>query len=147
LTFIVGSISSGKTTLLKGLLGELPTSSGFVYVGSPRTAFVQQNPWIQHKSLRNNILGASVFDKKWYDAVVRACALEGDIAELPQGDLTVVGSAGHSLSGGQRHRLALARAVYSQCRILLLDDTFSGLDPGTEEAVFKRQIFFMNMFT
>jgi ATP-binding cassette, subfamily C (CFTR/MRP), member 1 len=138
LTFIVGPVGCGKTSLLKGLLGEIPSSKGFVYVGSPQTAFVQQTPWIQHRSFRNNVLGTSVFDREWYDIVVHSCALEADITELPQADLTLVGSAGHSLSGGQKHRLALARAVYSRSPILILDDTFSGLDAETEDSIFTR---------
>lgn len=105
LTLIVGPVGCGKSSLLKGVLGEIPSSKGFVYVDSPRTAFVDQSPWAQHKSFGNNILGTSVMDRKWYNTVIHACSLEGDIAELPQRDLTLVGSAGHSLSGGQKLRL------------------------------------------
>ncbi|KAJ9607943.1 hypothetical protein H2200_008022 [Cladophialophora chaetospira] len=138
LTLLVGPVGCGKSTLLRGLLGEIPISQGFVYVESPHTALVQQSPWIQHKSLRHNVLGTSMFDKKWYETVIHACALKEDITTLPEGDLTIVGSAGHGLSGGQRLRLALARAVYSRSQLLILDDTFSGLDPETEEAIFTR---------
>ena len=138
LTFIVGPVSSGKSSLLKGILGEIPSSKGFVYVDAPQTAYVQQTPWIQHKTFRNNVLGTSLFDKKWYDTVIHACSLDVDIAELPKGDATLVGSSGLSLSGGQKLRLSLARAVYSGRKTLILDDTFSGLDAESEDAIFTR---------
>lgn len=105
LTFVFGPVGSGKTSLLRGILGEIPSTQGFVYVDSPKTAYVSQTPWIQHKTVRNNVLGTSVFNRPWYDKVIHACALEGDLAQLPLGDLTLVGSDGHSLSGGQKLRL------------------------------------------
>ncbi|KIW17984.1 hypothetical protein PV08_02270 [Exophiala spinifera] len=137
LTFLLGPVGCGKSSLLKGILGEIPSSKGFVYLESPETAFVQQTPWIQDKTFRDNILGTSPFDAKWYRAVITACALDDDIAEFLKGDLTVVGAAGHGLSGGQRLRLALARAIYPRPSTLILDDTFSGLDAESEGTIFR----------
>ena len=105
LTIIVGPIGSGKSSLLKGLLGETPSCKGFVYVDTLQAAFVDQNCWIQHNSFRQNILGMSLYDQDWYATVIHTCTLEEDIASLPQGDNTPVGSAGISLSGGQKQRL------------------------------------------
>ncbi|KAF7960469.1 hypothetical protein EAE96_000149 [Botrytis aclada] len=136
--FIIGPVGCGKSTLLKGLLGETPSSKGFIYAKTARTAYVEQSPWIQNGTIQDNILGPSIFDSPWYDQVVRACALEHDIAVLPNGSATRVGSGGISLSGGQKQRLALARAVYAKNEFIILDDVFSGLDSETEEQVFKR---------
>ncbi|KAF7856278.1 hypothetical protein EAF04_009806 [Stromatinia cepivora] len=136
--FIIGPIGCGKTTLLKGLLGETPSSQGFIYTKTAKTAYVEQSPWIQNGTIMDNILGPSTFDSPWYDQVVRACALEHDISILPNKSATRVGSGGISLSGGQKQRLALARAVYAKNEFIILDDAFSGLDSETEDQVFKR---------
>lgn len=104
-TFIVGPVGCGKSTLLKGLVGEVSCTRGFVYNSSPTAGFVDQTPWIQNGTLRDNILGLSAYDKDWYNVVVYGCCLYDDIAILPKGDRTEVGSAGISLSGGQKQRL------------------------------------------
>ena len=111
-TWVVGPVGCGKSSMLKGILGEIPSGKGFVHVDSPYTAFVQQDRWVQHKSFRNNVLGTAVFNRTWYDTVIHACSLNEDIAQLTRGDLTLVGSAGHSLSGGQKHRLVSLRSSY-----------------------------------
>ncbi|KAG9497858.1 hypothetical protein J7337_010730 [Fusarium musae] len=136
-TFVIGSVGSGKSTLMKALLGELQPSQGFVYTDARRIAFVDQKPWIQNLTIRQNILGVSTYHKDWYDRVVHACGLEQDIAEMPDKDATKAGSGGVSLSGGQNQRLALARAIYSKAGVLILDDVFSGQDASTEEHVYR----------
>jgi len=83
--FVIGPIGSGKSTLLKGLLGETPSTQGFVYSDSPTTAFVDQTPWIQNGTIKQNILGISAYDEPWYEQVIRACALEFDISKLLRG--------------------------------------------------------------
>lgn len=104
-TFLVGPVGSGKSTLLKGLLGELQPRSGRIQTSLDQAAFVSQTPWLQHKSIRDNILGDSLFDRGWYDQVVHACALHHDISNFSQNDNTTVGPSGSSLSGGQKLRV------------------------------------------
>ncbi|OTA01532.1 hypothetical protein A9Z42_0018480 [Trichoderma parareesei] len=134
---LIGPVASGKTTLLKGLLGEVPHSSGRVFLASSRLSWCEQTPWMLNQSIRDNIIGYSHFNQDLYDQTVKACELEEDLRQLPQGDLTVVGSKGLALSGGQKQRVALARAVYSQPRIALFDDILSGLDNATSQRIFK----------
>jgi ATP-binding cassette, subfamily C (CFTR/MRP), member 1 len=105
LTMLVGPIGSGKSSLLKGLLGEIPSSKGYVYTNSRQVAFVDQTPWIRHGTLRENVLGTSIFEHEFYSSVVHACALDQDFESLAQGDRTPVGSAGSGLSGGQKLRV------------------------------------------
>jgi len=84
--FVIGPVGSGKSTLLKGLLGETPSSKGFVYSDSSRVAYVEQTPWIQNRTIQENILGVSSLDISWYNQVIHVCALEQDIAILPKGN-------------------------------------------------------------
>jgi ABC-type multidrug transport system fused ATPase/permease subunit len=105
LTMIVGPVGCGKSSLLKGLLGEIPSSKGHVYISQANAAFVDQSSWIQNTSIRKNIIGISHFEAEWYASVVHACALNTDIETLPEGDSTKVGSAGAALSGGQKLRI------------------------------------------
>lgn len=108
LTMITGPIASGKSTLLKGILGETPVNNGTVYLSSRSIAFCDQTPWLANETLRENVLGSSHFDATWYSQVIKACALEQDIAQFAEGDQTVVGSNGLSLSGGQKQRVVSA---------------------------------------
>jgi len=120
------------------MVGEAMLKQGFVYTGALHAGYVDQTPWIQNASVRDNILGVSLYDVNWYETVVKACALDYDISKMAKSDKTLVGSGGISLSGGQKQRLALARAVYSKHKLILIDDAFSGLDAETEERVFSR---------
>lgn len=152
LTTVVGPVGCGKSTLLHALLGEIPflsnssgdghgekTSTGAVRLGSSSVAYCSQNPWHMNGTVREAIVGADTaarFDEKWYARVVSACALRRDFDQLPRGDASPIGSGGIALSGGQSQRIALARAVYARRKIVILDDVLSGLDLGTENAVF-----------
>ncbi|OKL62025.1 hypothetical protein UA08_02529 [Talaromyces atroroseus] len=138
LCLVIGPVGCGKSTLLKGVLGETLSTKGFLYTNFKECAFVDQTPWIRNTTLRDNIIGISPYDEQWYKSVVNACALDQDVAILPRGHSTIVGSAGISLSGGQKQRVALARAVYARKDLILLDDTFSGLDADTEDRIFTR---------
>ncbi|KAM3075096.1 hypothetical protein ACMFMF_005777 [Clarireedia jacksonii] len=135
---VVGPVGSGKSSLLRGLLGEIPSSKGNVYNDLAHAAFVDQTSWIQNCSIRDNIVGARDFEPEWYATVVHACAFDTDFESLPEGDGTKAGSAGAALSGGQRLRIALVRAVYSRHKILIVDDVFSGLDTINEDRIFSR---------
>ncbi|KAK0613977.1 ABC transporter [Immersiella caudata] len=142
LSMIIGPVGCGKSTLVQTLLGEIPALKGTVQVrmnGSmtcSSVAYCAQNAWHMNGTIRQAILGTEVFDSKWYDRVVHACALAQDFGELPAGDSSRIGSGGIALSGGQSQRIALARAVYARRQMVILDDTFSGLDTTTENHVF-----------
>jgi ABC-type multidrug transport system fused ATPase/permease subunit len=134
---VVGPTGSGKTTLLQLLLGETPCAAGSVAISTRRIGYCSQTPWLTHESIRSNIVGSDVYEESWYNQVIHATALKQDISMMPLGDATVVGNAGSSLSGGQKKRIALARAVYTRAPIIILDDPFNGLDGRTETAVLE----------
>lgn len=140
LTIVVGPVGSGKSTLCKALLGEIPFSEGSVTLSTrfPHVGFCDQTAFLSNGSIRDNILGFSPFDNDRYTQVIEATSLGFDLATLPQGDRTNVGSDGITLSGGQKQRVSLARALYLQTDLLILDDVFSGLDADTEEQVFRQ---------
>lgn len=138
LTLIVGPVACGKSTLCHALLGETPTWKGKLCVSadSKKMGFCSQTPYLANGTIRENIVGYSSFSRPWYDAVISACALSHDIAQMPSRDKTVVGSDGINLSGGQRQKVALARALYARSSILVLDDVLSGLDSEGSNHIF-----------
>jgi ATP-binding cassette subfamily C (CFTR/MRP) protein 1 len=105
LTIMVGPVGCGKSTFLKGLLGETPKALGQVSISSSQIAYCDQTPWVINGSIRDNIVAASQFDELWYQSVVQACALDIDMQRMSDGDSTIVGSKGVKLSGGQKQRL------------------------------------------
>jgi ATP-binding cassette subfamily C (CFTR/MRP) protein 1 len=139
LTMIIGPVGSGKSTLLQTLLGETKPAGGvgYIQVAFQNAAYCQQRPWISNSTIRQNILGGFAFAPEWYSVVVNACGLTEDLDQLAEKDATNVGSNGTSLSGGQQTRIALARAIYSKKKTMIMDDVLSSLDPRTEEVVFK----------
>ena len=106
----------------------------------PSVALVAQQPWIQNATLESNILFHSPMNGEWYDRVVWACALEPDLQMLPDGDLTEIGEKGINLSGGQKLRVSLARAVYSRREVYLLDDPLSAVDSHVGKHLFDHVI-------
>jgi len=142
LTIVVGPVGSGKSSLCKALLGDIPFSEGSVTLDTriAHVGFCEQAAFLSNGSIRDNIIGFSPFNDERYSEVINATSLGVDIAKLPQGDGTNIGSDGITLSGGQKQRLSLARALYLQSDLLVLDDVFSGLDADTEEQVFQ-QVF------
>lgn len=104
-TMVVGPVGSGKSTLLRLLLGELPEVSGSVVSHYSTCAFAPQSPWITWGTVRSNILGMSAWDTEWYNTVIRACSLNIDFEDLPDGDQTRTGTRGSRLSGGQQMRV------------------------------------------
>jgi ATP-binding cassette, subfamily C (CFTR/MRP), member 1 len=139
LTIISGPNGSGKSSLLKALLGEVPLSKGAIALYSKDIAFCDQLPWLPNMTIQQCILGYNLFNAKLYSNVVYTCALDEDFESMDDGDKTKVGSKGATrVSGGQMHRIALARALYSKKRIYLLDDVFSALDNRTQQLLFER---------
>ncbi|KAM0744330.1 hypothetical protein ACQRIT_001644 [Beauveria bassiana] len=136
LSMVWGPISCGKSTFLKLLLGEVTLNSGSIAVGSKIIAYCGQECWIPNCTVQQAIIGQLKFNESRYREVVRACALDVDLAELPDGDQTQTGSGGCNLRGGQRQRLSLARAAYAQEQIMVVDDIFSSVDPETAAAIF-----------
>ncbi|KAL4722768.1 hypothetical protein ACLX1H_010006 [Fusarium chlamydosporum] len=141
LTMLVGPVGSGKSSLLKAILGETTSSNGSVSLNSSEVAFCDQTPWVMNATIRANIIAESKgYDSAWFGTVISACDLTIDLGRLPEGDLTQVGEQGVKLSGGQKQRIAIARAVYSRKPIAIFDDVFSGLDKVTEQIIFT-QVF------
>lgn len=105
ITMIVGPVGSGKSTFLKVLIGEVPECSGTISTSFSHAAYCSQSPWITFGTVHENITGASRWDRRWYDQVINACALESDFQQLPAGDQTTVGVRGSKLSGGQQMRI------------------------------------------
>ncbi|KAM0254538.1 hypothetical protein ACHAQJ_006699 [Trichoderma viride] len=136
LNAVTGQSGSGKSTLLLAILGETHLEGGKVTAPND-IAFASQSAWLQNDTIQANVLFQSPMDRARYDRVIEACCLNVDLRELSDGDLTVVGENGTSLSGGQKARVALARALYSKASLLLLDDIFSALDAKTSAGVWK----------
>jgi len=148
LSVISGKTGSGKTLLLAAIIGEADLLSGSIYVPTPPAAterqdhkanpsnwilptsiaYVGQVPWIENATLKDNILFGMPYNKERYEKTLTACALNKDMASLADGDETELGVNGVNLSGGQKWRVTIARAVYSRAGILVMDDIFSAVD-------------------
>lgn len=105
-----------------------------------RISYASQEPWVFAATVRQNILFGNPYDKDRYDEVVKACALEKDFLQFPRGDLSIVGDKGASLSGGQKARINLARAVYRDADIYLLDDPLSAVDVHVAKQLYDKCI-------
>ncbi|KKK17121.1 ABC transporter [Aspergillus rambellii] len=138
LTVIYGKVGTGKTALLQALLGEMDKISGESRLPNEMIGYCAQTPWLQSMSIRDNILFESPYDEQRYKKVLDACALLPDLSHFKHGDLSFIGENGIGLSGGQKARVALARAVYSSARVLFLDDPLSALDHNTAELVVRK---------
>lgn len=136
LSCIVGKVGSGKSAFLQAILGDLHRLQGTVKVKG-QVAYVSQVPWIKNDTVKENILFGSKFDTDFYQKTITACALQEDFAIMPDGDETQVGEKGISLSGGQKARISLARAVYARADIYLLDDPLSAVDEHVGAHIIK----------
>lgn len=140
---VVGSVGSGKSSLLNALLGNLSSIDNNPVIGSKsiemhgRIAYASQVPFILNGTVRENILFGLPYNRDLYERVLNACNLVVDLKQLGiAGDLTEIGERGVTLSGGQKARVSLARCVYSQSDIVLLDDILSALDAATGKMIF-----------
>lgn len=137
-TMVVGKVGSGKSVLLRSLVGESKLLGGSFDPLPSGTAFCDQTVWLRNATVRDNIIGEDDFEESWYNNILWSCNLTQDLDEMKKGDLTPIGSKGISLSGGQKNRISLARALYARKPILAIDDMLAGLDSTTEKLVFDR---------
>ena len=127
LSCVVGRVGSGKSSFLQAILGDIWKIQGEISVHGG-IAYVAQSPWVMNATVKENITFGHRWDPYFYERTISACAFADDLKTLPDGDQTEVGERGISLSGGQKARLTLARAVYARADIYLLDDCLSAVD-------------------
>lgn len=123
---LIGAVGSGKSSLLSALLGEIDLLEGNIRVKG-KISYASQDSWIFGATVRQNIVFSEIYDQQRYWKVVEVCALQKDFEQFPLGDQTIVSERGGSLSGGQKARINLARAIYRQADVYLLDDPLSAV--------------------
>jgi ABC-type multidrug transport system fused ATPase/permease subunit len=136
---IVGAVGCGKSSLLSGLIGDMPKIAGEVQTNG-KIAYCSQQPWILTDTIEGNIVFHQTFDQEKLNLVLKACGLDSDLELFPARAQTEIGEKGVNLSGGQKARVALARAMYRNPDILLLDDPISALDSQVGRLVFESGI-------
>ncbi|XP_023213274.1 multidrug resistance-associated protein 4-like [Centruroides sculpturatus] len=136
---VVGPVGSGKTSLLMSVLGEIPITSGKVSVKG-KISYASQEAWVFNATIRENILFGEEYQEDKYTKVLHITALEKDISLFPKGDFTIVGERGVIMSGGQKARINLARALYLDADIFLLDDPLSAVDVPVAKHIFEKCI-------
>lgn len=136
---VVGPVGSGKSSLLQAMVGNMTRSRGTMVRGTT-VSYASQTPWIQNTSIRGNILFDTEYDSERYWSVIRACCLEQDLASFPAGDLTEIGERGVNLSGGQKARLSLARSIYFNAGLVVMDDPLSAVDAHVGKRIWKQCI-------
>ena len=140
LVAIVGRVGAGKSSIFSALLGDMYQKNGIEKRMSGSVAYVPQTAWILNTSLKKNIIFMSDYSVEKYQRVVTACALRPDFDLLPARDMTEIGEKGINLSGGQKHRVSLARAVYQDSDLYLLDDPLSAVDAHVAQHLFNEVI-------
>ncbi len=145
LVTIIGETGSGKTCLINSILRNLElinenSPDKKYYICSNKISYACQDPWIMNGTIRENIIFYDKFDKDRYNKVVNACQLDKDFENLKHGDQTEIGSTGNNISGGQRARIALARAIYKDADIYLFDDPISSVDTYISMKIFHQAI-------
>jgi ATP-binding cassette, subfamily C (CFTR/MRP), member 1 len=145
LVCVIGKVGSGKSSLFhffksKGLLNAIFNNmlklKGQVKVNGS-LAYCSQAPWMVNATVKDNILFGNKFDEKFYQTVINSCALIPDFQQLPNGDKTEIGENGINVSGGQKHRVSLARACYSGSDIFLLDSPLAAVDVHVGKKLFN----------
>ena len=142
---MIGETGSGKTCLINAILNNLDLLNSNeenvkYYHYSPVISYACQDPWIMNGTIRDNIIFYSEYDKEKYNQVINACQLDKDFENLKHGDLTEIGSTGNNISGGQRARISLARAIYKEADIYLFDDPIPSVDSYVSVKIFHQAI-------
>uniref|UniRef100_UPI00398F2F2F ATP-binding cassette sub-family C member 4 n=1 Tax=Pristiophorus japonicus TaxID=55135 RepID=UPI00398F2F2F len=136
---VIGPVGAGKSSILAAILGELSKENGILDIKG-KIAYCAQQPWVFPGTVRNNILFGKEYQREKYEQVITACALKKDFELLQDGDLTQIGDRGVTLSGGQKARVNLARSVYQDADIYLLDDPLSAVDAEVGRHLFEQCI-------
>ncbi|KAA6324618.1 MAG: putative ABC transporter C family member 3, partial [Streblomastix strix] len=136
---VIGTVGSGKSSIGSAIIGEIEKKQGDIYING-NIAYCPQAAWITNNTVKGNITFGSQYDEDKYKDVVRICALEPDFQTLAAGDMTAIGEKGVNLSGGQKARIQLARAVYSDRDIYILDDPLSAVDAHVGRTLFEQCI-------
>ena len=134
---IIGKVGSGKSSILKSLVGLLFKKKGKIRKNG-KLAYVSQNPFLINATIRENILFGKEMKKEFYNKVIKECQLLEDLKILPFGENTIIGERGINLSGGQKQRISLARNIYSESDIYLIDDSLSALDSHVGKKIFDK---------
>lgn len=136
LNFLTGKLGGGKSSMLKTILQAYPICQGKLHIQGS-ISYASEEPWLFPSTIKQNILFGQKYDKERYTKVLNVCALEVDIESFDRGDESIVDDSGTNLSKGQQARINLARAIYHDCDIYLLDDCLSALDTHVQDFVFK----------
>ncbi|KAF4316510.1 hypothetical protein BBO99_00008666 [Phytophthora kernoviae] len=139
LVVVQGPVGAGKSSLCSALLGEMHKLDGKVFVRG-KVAYYSQQPWIQNMTIRDNILFGQEFDDVRYQKVLDACELLPDLAQFRSGDVTEIGEKGVNLSGGQKARVSLARACYSNADVFIFDSPLAAVDSVVQSEIFSKCI-------
>ncbi|CAF4219080.1 unnamed protein product, partial [Adineta steineri] len=138
---IIGPVGSGKSSLLSAILGEMILNNGQLNINNSSFSYVSQSSWILPDTLRSNILFGKPFHEQRYLTIIRACCLDVDIETFgSSGDLTAIDEKGINLSGGQKARISLARALYTDADIYLFDDPLASVDPKVARHIYEQCI-------
>ena len=143
LVVVLGETGSGKTCLINSILNyldfipSLSNNKNIYNIVNGTISYASQNPWILNGTVRDNILFFNELDIERYSKVLEICQLLPDLSQLPGGELTEISSNGQNISGGQKARISLARAIYKNADIYILDDPISSVDPINSEQIFK----------
>ena len=135
---VLGPVACGKSTLIQSLLQQCAKSdkTSIMMRSGAKLSYAAQTPFILSTTVRENVLFGLPFDKDRYEKVLDACCLRPDLLLWPAGDLTEIGERGVTMSGGQKARVSVARAVYANADVVLFDDILSALDAGTSQRLF-----------